>query len=176
MTWSANSSSKMRRGPSYLFASAAAVMLRSLGYPTRMVSGFYADPARYNARARHTPVFRDDAHFWPEVHLGGRTWVAVEPTPGHELLGPPLSWSESISAALGTVSIWAWDHTLALVLMACSGVSVFFTCRLWLDFFAMAAWRLAMCVVPASAVASWTVWLIEHCRGWPVEPGRAVAR
>jgi transglutaminase-like putative cysteine protease len=151
-----------RRGPSYLFASAAAVMLRSLGYPTRMVNGFYADPARYNSRARHTPVFADDAHFWPEVHLGRRTWVAVEPTPGYELLAPPRSWSEKMSTVLSALVIWLWAHRLALVLIACNGVAAILTRRLWLGILALGAWRLAMCVRPASALASWTVWLIER--------------
>ena len=32
-----------RRGPDYLFATSAAVLLRSLGYQTRVVSGLYAD-------------------------------------------------------------------------------------------------------------------------------------
>src|SRR5262249_2798990 len=35
-----------RRGPDYQFATAAAVILRLLGYPTRVVGGLYADPAR----------------------------------------------------------------------------------------------------------------------------------
>ena len=37
---------RSHRGPDYLFASAAAVLLRSLGYPTRVVSGLYAAPWR----------------------------------------------------------------------------------------------------------------------------------
>ncbi|HEY2251936.1 MAG TPA: transglutaminase-like domain-containing protein, partial [Planctomycetaceae bacterium] len=42
------------RGPDYQFATAAALMLRSLGYSTRVVSGFYADPKKFDARSRHT--------------------------------------------------------------------------------------------------------------------------
>ena len=65
------------RGPDYLFASSAAVLLRSLGYPTRVVSGLYAAPGRYDPRTRHTPVTGEDVHFWAEVrlpngHLGRR--------------------------------------------------------------------------------------------------------
>ena len=33
-----------RRGPDYLFASAAVVMIRSLGYPARLVSGLLRGP------------------------------------------------------------------------------------------------------------------------------------
>lgn len=54
-------------GPDYQFATAAALLLRSLGYTTRLVSGFYADPERFDIESRHTPVFADDVHFWVEV-------------------------------------------------------------------------------------------------------------
>jgi hypothetical protein len=47
-----------RGGPSYQFVTAAALALRSLGYPTRVVSGFYASPEDYVARAGHTPIRR----------------------------------------------------------------------------------------------------------------------
>lgn len=36
-----------RRGPEYLFASSAAVLLRSLEYPARIVGGFYARPQKW---------------------------------------------------------------------------------------------------------------------------------
>jgi hypothetical protein len=36
--------SESHRGPDYLFATAAALLLRSLGYPTRVCLGFYARP------------------------------------------------------------------------------------------------------------------------------------
>ena len=91
---------RSRRGPDYLFASAAAVLLRSLGYPTRVVSGLYAAPGRYDPRTRHTPVTGDDVHFWAEVRLPDGLWVAVEPTPGYELMPPVRPWSERIARAL----------------------------------------------------------------------------
>ena len=63
---------RSRRGPDYLFASSAVVLLRSLGYPARAVSGLYAAPGRYDPRTRHTPVTGDDVHFWAEVRIAGR--------------------------------------------------------------------------------------------------------
>ena len=95
------------RGPDYLFASSAAVLLRSLGYPTRLVSGLYAAPGKYDPRTRHTPVTRDDVHFWVEVRLPNGHWVAVEPTPGYELMPPVLSWSDRLADALLTAARWA---------------------------------------------------------------------
>ena len=48
-----------RRGPEYLFATSAACLLRSLDYPARLVSGFYADPKNYDPRKQHTSVFAE---------------------------------------------------------------------------------------------------------------------
>lgn len=76
-----------RRGPSYQFATAATLMLRSLGYSTRLVSGFYANPERFDVTKGHTPVNSADVHFWCEVYVAG-TWVTLEPTPGYEVLTP----------------------------------------------------------------------------------------
>ncbi|MEM7312980.1 MAG: transglutaminase domain-containing protein, partial [Planctomycetota bacterium] len=90
-----------RRGPDYLFAASTAVLLRSLGYETRVISGFYARRENYNRQARLTSVYKNDAHFWVQV-LTERSdyeslsdemkkgiqplWVTVEPSPGYDLL------------------------------------------------------------------------------------------
>lgn len=97
---------KDKRGPDYLFASTACLMLRSLGYSTRLASGFYADPAKYDAKRRHIPVGKEDVHFWCEVFLGARTWVPIEPTPGYELLAPPLSLAARLMLLAKTVALW----------------------------------------------------------------------
>ncbi len=80
---------KSKRGADYQFATAATLMLRSLGFSTRLVSGFYANPVRYDVRKRHTAVHSSDVHFWCEVFVGAGTWVTLEPTPGYEVLSPP---------------------------------------------------------------------------------------
>src|SRR5262249_46287172 len=76
---------RARRGPDYQFAGAAAVLLRVLGYPTRLVSGFYIAPEHYDPVTRHTPVGPDDLHFWDEVMLPSGDWLVLEPTAGYEL-------------------------------------------------------------------------------------------
>jgi transglutaminase-like putative cysteine protease len=62
------------------FASAFAVMARSIGLPARVAVGFTWgdwDEARgaYVVRGEH-------AHAWPEVYFAGTGWVSFEPTPG----------------------------------------------------------------------------------------------
>lgn len=61
------------------FASAEAVLLRALGVPTRLVSGYAGGPAD----ADGTVLVRDaDAHAWVEVWVAGRGWIAEDPTAG----------------------------------------------------------------------------------------------
>jgi hypothetical protein len=95
-----------RRGPDYLFASAAVVLLRATGHRARLVTGLYARPDRYDPKTRHTPVAAEDVHAWAEVQSSGGVWVPVEPTPGYYLLDPPRSWSQAL-----IVLAWAaWDR------------------------------------------------------------------
>jgi len=99
-----------RRGPAYLFATTAALALRSIGYPTRLVGGYYADPRRRDLLTRHIPIGESDAHLWVEVQLPGGVWIPVEPTPGFELLKPRRDWLRLLSDALTGTSRWIAAH------------------------------------------------------------------
>ena len=107
---------KDKRGPEYLFASSAAVMLRSLGYSTRLVSGFYARPDKYDTRKQHTIVHAADAHFWCEVCIGADTWLTVEPSPGYEILTPPPGLLERLVNTVRAVWQLMTRHAIALTL------------------------------------------------------------
>jgi protein-glutamine gamma-glutamyltransferase len=61
------------------FASALALMLRSVGVPTRMVSGFKGGTV--NAISGAYEVEQRHAHVWVEALVGGDQWVTVDPTP-----------------------------------------------------------------------------------------------
>ena len=54
-------------GPDYLFAASAAMLLRSVGYPCRLVTGFYASPKHYDRLTGQTDVFPEHLHTWIEV-------------------------------------------------------------------------------------------------------------
>jgi protein-glutamine gamma-glutamyltransferase len=129
------------RGPDYQFASAAAVLLRALGYRTRLVSGFYVSPAHYDPLTRHTPVVQDDLHFWAEVRLPAGDWLVLEPTPGYEVLGPAPPWSERIWAVLVAVAAWAWRHAVDLTLFAAGAAGLWWWRRDLLDAAVVAGWR-----------------------------------
>ncbi|MFM8221982.1 MAG: transglutaminase-like domain-containing protein, partial [Planctomycetaceae bacterium] len=133
-----------RAGPDYQFAGAAVLLLRSLGYSARLVSGFYVRPERYDAQRRQTPVLPEDVHFWPEVYVGANTWIELEPTPGYELLAAKPTWFEWLARGVrrgwevvnrhpvatlaglgGLLGLWWWRRTLLDLL----GVTVWWAWR-----------------------------------------------
>jgi hypothetical protein len=61
------------------FSGAMALMLRMVGIPARVVSGFA--PGRYVADDEFYEVSDTDAHSWVEVYFVGIGWVAFDPTP-----------------------------------------------------------------------------------------------
>ncbi len=62
------------------FASAMAVMLRTLGLPARLAVGFTA--GTYDTNAGTWRISTENAHAWVEVLFPGYGWLAFEPTPG----------------------------------------------------------------------------------------------
>lgn len=110
-----------KRGRDVDFATTAVLMLRSLGYPTRLVSGLYVHPDHYDPKTEHYMIYRDDVHFWPEVLIDHKVWVALEPTPGYELATPVYSWFMRFTSF--AVSLWEgviahpWLVTMLLVIM-----------------------------------------------------------
>jgi protein-glutamine gamma-glutamyltransferase len=155
-----------RRGPDYLFAGSAAMMLRSLGYPTRVVSGLYVRPDRYDRWKRHVAVGADDVHFWAEVLVSPGLWIPIEPTPGFELMPPVLSpgqWLEEQSRAL-----WAWvTRNGAGIGMMFLAVALVATYRARLaDGARSVAWRiLAPCRTPRQQILG-ALDLIERRARW----------
>jgi len=61
------------------FASAMAVMLRTLGIPSREVNGFL--PGEFNDLAGDYIVRASDAHSWVEAYFPGSGWITFDPTP-----------------------------------------------------------------------------------------------
>lgn len=109
---------RARRGPDHLFAAATVWALRALGYPARLVAGFYVRPDRHDRRAGHTPVLADDVHLWAELATANDHWVTLEPTPGYEVLLPPRSFFERTHDTLLAMARWALDHPLPAAVLA----------------------------------------------------------
>ena len=67
------------RGHCEFFASAMAIMLRTLGIPSRLVNGFLQ--GAYNEVSGNYTVRASDAHTWVEVYFPSYGWVSFDPTP-----------------------------------------------------------------------------------------------
>ncbi len=68
-----------RAGHCEYFASAMAVMLRTLGIPSREVNGFL--PGEFNDVGGDYIVRASDAHSWVEAYFPGSGWITFDPTP-----------------------------------------------------------------------------------------------
>jgi hypothetical protein len=75
-----------RRGHCELFASAATVMLRSLGVPARVIVGFRG--GLYDEAAHRYTIRGADAHAWCEAWFEETGWVTFDPTPGTDAERP----------------------------------------------------------------------------------------
>ena len=62
------------------FATAETLMLRSLGIPARLATGY--GTGDYDPLLNQAVVREHDAHAWVEVWFSGHGWVPVDPTPG----------------------------------------------------------------------------------------------
>ena len=62
------------------FATAETLMLRSLGIPARLATGYATGD--YDPLLNQAVVREHDAHAWVEVWFSGHGWVPVDPTPG----------------------------------------------------------------------------------------------
>ncbi len=78
-----------RRGYCEYFASAMAVMLRSLGVPARLATGFQSGV--YNPLTGQWLIRASDAHAWVEAWLDGRGWTTFDPTPSDPKRAAPSS-------------------------------------------------------------------------------------
>jgi transglutaminase-like putative cysteine protease len=76
-----------RTGNCEYFASALAVMLRSLRVPTRVVNGFQR--GEWNPYGGYWVVRMRDAHSWVEAHIDG-AWVPLDPSPRGDVAPAPL--------------------------------------------------------------------------------------
>jgi protein-glutamine gamma-glutamyltransferase len=68
-----------RRGYCEYFASAMAVMLRSLGVPARIATGFQSGV--WNPITGKWLIRASDAHAWVEAWIPGNGWTTFDPTP-----------------------------------------------------------------------------------------------
>jgi len=92
------------------FASAMAVMTRSIGIPTRFVAGYVG-----GEQAEREDVYvvrQSNAHAWVEIHFPEQGWVTFDPTPpAGRLIDEPRGLLAWMSQARTTATRW-WDDYL----------------------------------------------------------------
>jgi transglutaminase-like putative cysteine protease len=81
-----------KKGHCEYFASAMAVMLRTVGIPSRVVNGFQSGV--WNPISGWYMIRASDAHSWVEVWLPRSGWTTFDPTPRAANPAAPTVWSK----------------------------------------------------------------------------------
>lgn len=136
-----------RTGYCVHFAHASVFLMRSLGIPARIGSG-YMVPAE-NRRGSNILLTSSDAHAWPEIWVDGIGWVVVDIHPQQVLDEPVPPPDEELTIELGEMArqqpdagkptaqdtvrrpnlwAWLWWQLRALVVMAFVGL---YLTKLW---------------------------------------------
>ena len=92
-----------KQGHCEYFASSMAVMLRTLGIPSRVVNGFRT--GEFNDLTSQYVVRASNAHSWVEAYFPGHGWVAFDPTPG-SLMPVRTGWSRATLYLDALASFW----------------------------------------------------------------------
>ncbi|MBM4040718.1 MAG: DUF3488 domain-containing protein [Planctomycetes bacterium] len=89
-----------RRGHCEHFASAMALLLRTLDIPARVATGFSG--GEWNDYGQFYTVRQRNAHAWVEVYIPAiRDWEAFDPTPlGEAMPTPPTGWLAALDSRL----------------------------------------------------------------------------
>ncbi len=92
-----------RAGHCEFFASAQAVMLRTLDIPARIVNGFQR--GEFNNWGNNFIVRESDAHSWVEAYFPGISWVEFDPTPPDP--NPPFTgWMATIGHFFDAIDLF----------------------------------------------------------------------
>jgi transglutaminase-like putative cysteine protease len=121
------------------FSTTLTIMLRSLGIPARLVTGYA--PGQFNPFTGFYVVRNTDAYAMTEVYFPGYGWFPFDPIPGHELVPP--SWEESQAFSVlrqfwNWVAGWlpspitgfisnVWSFTIAVIIKTVSWLWRFFS-------------------------------------------------
>jgi transglutaminase-like putative cysteine protease len=92
-----------KQGHCEYFASSMAVMLRTLGIPSRVVNGFRTD--EFNDLTGNYVVRAKDAHAWVEAYFSGYGWQTFDPTPAGNS-GTPQGWNRLALYVDAMASFW----------------------------------------------------------------------
>ncbi len=88
------------------YATAMVMLLRTIGIPARLVTGFLA--TEWNQFGNYYTVRQRDAHAWVEVYFPQSGWVTMDPTPA-ALETTTQTWWESVGSVMDSARL-TWDR------------------------------------------------------------------
>ncbi|MCH2183419.1 MAG: transglutaminase-like domain-containing protein [Mariniblastus sp.] len=135
-------------GPSYLFATTAAQMLRVAGYRTRLRSGFLVQREDYDRIARQSIVDSSNLHMWPEVCIDGWNWLPVEPTPGYPIPANTQTLMQWVKVRLASAVNWIVGHPFTSILAVLFIFGVVRYRKIIVMAIGWLAWKLTMIGIP----------------------------
>ena len=89
------------RGFCNYFASAMAIMARSLGMPARVVAGY--TNGQFDVRHNQWIIRGTDAHAWMQIYFATYGWVNFEPSAGFSRFVRPLPGSANFTTPIQSV-------------------------------------------------------------------------
>ena len=92
-----------KQGHCEYFASSMAIMLRTLGIPSRVVNGFRT--GEFNDLTSQYLVRASNAHSWVEAYFPGYGWISFDPTPAAPMQ-MHTGWSRSMLYLDALASFW----------------------------------------------------------------------
>ncbi|MGA8489209.1 MAG: DUF3488 and transglutaminase-like domain-containing protein [Terriglobales bacterium] len=92
-----------KQGHCEYFASAMAIMLRTLGIPSRVVNGFRT--GEFNDLTSQYVVRGSNAHSWVEAYFPGYGWISFDPTPAAPVQ-VHTGWGRSLLYLDALASFW----------------------------------------------------------------------
>lgn len=155
-----------KRGPDHLFAGAATLLLRELGYTTRLAGGLWLSAADRDPLTRRAVAQTGNAHLWCEVLTTSGQWIPVEASPQHHLRRPPWTWRQlwrlAVEAA-AAVAGWLLQPVVSGLLLGM--VLVAWSWRVLTERLLTALWWVALqrpgrCPLrPTWRLLEWRAWL-----------------
>lgn len=92
-----------KQGHCEYFASAMAIMLRTLGIPSRLVNGFRT--TEFNDLTSQYVIRASSAHSWVEAYFPGYGWIGFDPTPA-ALPAGHTGWNRAMLYVDAMASFW----------------------------------------------------------------------
>jgi transglutaminase-like putative cysteine protease len=112
-----------KEGHCEYFASSMALMLRTIGIPSRVATGFQS--GTYNPISNWYLIRASDAHSWVEAWIDGRGWVTFDPTPSGPAAEPTGLW-QSAGMYLDALEVfwqdWVMSYDLERQLLLAEGM------------------------------------------------------